>query len=103
LISDCITLLSLLALLFFSFFAVFKTNQLMRFYVKLHQKWYLNSLKKSFFLSKYYQALTKYNYEYYKRQSRKKWVYYNTKICGVFAMLLSLFMLFAIINYAFLK
>ena len=89
------------AMTFFSFigyFSTFKTNEMMRFYVKFYQKRYLKSMKMTFFLSRYYQAFAKYNYGYYKRLSQRKWFYYNLKICGVFCFLFTLLLLIITIH-----
>jgi hypothetical protein len=84
-----LSLIISLALLAISFFALFRTRQLIAFYLKSYQKWYLNSLKKSFFSNKYYQALTKYQYESAKKSSKKKWTYFNFKLSGILALLMA--------------
>jgi hypothetical protein len=83
------------------YWAIFRTNSVIRFYLKCYQKHYLNSLKKNFFLVKYYQALTKFQYDLAKRQSQKKWYYYNLKVCGVFFVLFALLLLLITIHSIF--
>ena len=72
------------------FLSVFRTNFVIKFYLKYYQKQYLHSLKKNFFLAKYYQAFTKFQYDLAKRNSKQKWFYYNMKICGVGFLLFAL-------------
>src|SRR5882762_1867655 len=99
---ECLTaFLALFFMFTYGYFAVFQTNSLIRFYLKCHQKYYLNSLKKSFLLVKYYQAFSKYNYEVAKRQSRTKWNYYNMKICGGLLIFMASFILLAILSSIF--
>ncbi len=86
---------------FIGYFATFQTDVFQRFYVKWYQRIYLNSRKKKFFLAKYYQAYAKWRYEYYKRQSRLKWVYYSSKFCGVFFLLFALALLIITIHNIF--
>jgi hypothetical protein len=83
-------ILTLIFLSFIGYWAVFRANSMIRFYLKCHQKYYLNSLKKHFLLIKYYQAFTKSQYDFSKRQSQNKWFYYNLKICGVCCILFAL-------------
>jgi len=87
-------ILTMSVLAFIGYFATFKTDLSQRFYVKRYQKTYLNSLKKKFFLVKYYQSYAKWSYEYYKRQSRQKSVYYTLKFTGVFCLLFALMLLY---------
>jgi hypothetical protein len=93
--------LSLSLLFFFGYWATFRTNLVTNFYLKIHQKRYLNSLKKSFFLSRYYKALTKYQYEYAKKRSESKRAYYDMKIAGVTCIFIALLLLLSIIHAIF--
>ena len=98
---DLSLILTLIFLSFIGYWAVFRTNSMIRFYLKCNQKHYLNALKKHFYLAKYYQAYTKYNYDAFKKMSERKWFYYNLKICGVWCVLFAFLLLLIILHNIF--
>jgi len=85
-------------LFFFGYMGLFRTGSVIDFYLRSAERSYLNSLKKNFFLSKYYQAITKYQYEIQKRSAEKKSTYYNMKICSLVALLMAALFSMAIIH-----
>jgi hypothetical protein len=93
-----VAILSIIFMFAFGYFALFRTSSVMKFHLKYYQKQYIKSLKKKFFLVRYYQMYTKFNYELAKRQYYKRWIYYNMKICGGGLISMASFISFAIIN-----
>ena len=71
-----------IGLFIYSFFATFKTGRLIDYNLSVMRR---NT--RSTFLLRYQERLLK-----------KKWIYLNTKICGVVGMLMALLFLFAIIH-----
>ena len=75
-----------IALFIYGLFAVFKTQQLIDYNLSVMRK----------------SRLAVFGLKFQERISRKKWYYLNIKFCGVLVMLVSLLIMFAVIN-AFIK
>jgi len=90
-----------LFLLIFGYFAIFKTKKVIGYYLNSAKKHYLKSLERRFFLSKYYQSFTRYQYERQLRMSENGATAINIKIVGSACILMGLLYLVMMLHLMF--
>jgi hypothetical protein len=89
-----------LILLAFGYFAVFRTKKVIDYYLNSAKKNYSKALKMNF-LGKYFQALTKFQYENRLRKSGNGMANLNFKLVGSGSILMGLLYLILMLHLIF--